>query len=420
MEKIQWKQDGRFFWGWLIVLLGLLMMTFAYVSFVSLTSVFVLPVTEALGFARGDFMTYLMILSIACVITSPIMGKIMAKGNMKLWMSLACLLGFLGYLGFSRSSSLTAFYLFAVILGIGFAMTAPMPVSILINNWFGGRIRGTANGIAFLGSGLGGFILAPVINSVIVAHGWRTGYIALGMVFLIVLLPSVLIFCVKKPEDKGFRRMGETEDESLDNQPVKKGLDLKEAKGTAELWTALISTTLVVFASSALLANSVSYFVECGIDQTRAASLHGLMLGSLVIGKPLVGMFCDKVGIKIGAAVTTLVFMLTFLALFILNAGPNILVYLVILCYCLGGPTITVVPPLMVNGLFGEKDYGTIVGMMNMFTSIGGAFGGMIAAKVYDFTGGYELFWICASGGVLAAALLRLISFRMNVKHHTW
>ena len=65
MKNIQFKQNGRFYYGWMIVLLGLLLMTFAYVGFVSLTSIFVLPVTEDLGFARGEFMTYMTILSLA-------------------------------------------------------------------------------------------------------------------------------------------------------------------------------------------------------------------------------------------------------------------------------------------------------------------------------------------------------------------
>ena len=175
MKDIQFKQNGRFFYGWIVVVLGLILMTFAYVGFVSLTSVFVLPVTEDLGFERGDWMTYLVILSLACVVCSPILGKLMGKGNLKIWVAAACVLGFIGYFGFSRANSLTTFYLFAILLGIGFAGTVPMPVSIMINKWFGGKIRGTATGIAFLGSGLGGMILSPVLNSVIANNGWRTG-----------------------------------------------------------------------------------------------------------------------------------------------------------------------------------------------------------------------------------------------------
>ena len=95
-------------------------------------------------------------------------------------------------------------------------------------------------------------------------------------------------------------------------------------------------------------------------------------------------------------------------------------VYAVVVTYCLGAPSITIVPPLTVNGLFGEKDYGTIVGVMNTATSIGGAFGGMIAARVYDATGSYVTFWVIAAVFVVVSALIRLLAFRLNQKRNTW
>lgn len=412
MKDIQFKQNGRFFYGWIVVVLGLILMTFAYVGFVSLTSVFVLPVTEDLGFERGDWMTYLVILSLACVICSPILGKLMGKGNLKIWVTIACVLGFAGYFGFSRANSLTTFYLFAILLGIGFAGTVPMPVSIMINKWFGGKIRGTATGIAFLGSGLGGMILSPVLNSVIANNGWRTGYIVLGVVFLILGV-LVLIFASDNPEAKGFKRMGEDQSEARIEEAQKRGKTLAQAMRTPEFYFAVLSTVLVVLASSAILANSVAYFVGCGIEEGRAASLHGLLLGSLILGKPVMGAVTDRLGIKASAVFTTVIFAATFASLFIMPNAPGALVFLVIACYGLGGPTITIIPPLMVNGLFGDKDYGTLVGVMNMATSIGGAFGGTVAAKVYDMTGSYSSFWVVACIAVLCAAVCRFIAFKL-------
>lgn len=413
MKNIQLKKDGRFFYGWVNVIIGLMLMTFAYVGFVSLTSVFVLPVTGELGFERGDWMTYMVILSLSCVVASPILGKLMGKGHLKIWVALACVLGFIGYFGFSRAESLTTFYLFAIILGIGFAGTAPMPVSILINKWFGAKIRGTATGIAFLGSGLGGMILSPILNAVITASGWRAGYVTLGIVFL-VLGAIVLIFVNDDPASKGFTRMGEDEGEKLAEEGEKKGKNLAQAMRTPEFYFAVVSTILVVLASSAILANSVAYFVGCGIAEGKAAWLHGLLLGSLILGKPLAGIITDKVGVKASSVIVTIIFACTFAMLYIMPAAAGVLVFAVIACYGLGGPTITVIPPLMVNGLFGDKDYGTLVGVMNMATSIGGAFGGTVAAKVYDMTGSYSIFWIVACVSVLCAALCRFIAFRIS------
>ena len=189
MREIQFKQDGRFFFGWWVVFLGFCLMLFAYVGFVSLTSIFVIPVTETLGLDRGPLMLYMTILSLVCVVASPIVGKLMQKGSVKKWISIGCLCGVVGYVIFSQAHSLPVFYIGALFLGVGFASTAPMPVSILINAWFGGKIKGTATGIAFVGSGLGGFILSPILNAAIVAGGYSTGYLVLAGVYLVICLP---------------------------------------------------------------------------------------------------------------------------------------------------------------------------------------------------------------------------------------
>ncbi|MDR3295075.1 MAG: MFS transporter [Clostridiales Family XIII bacterium] len=419
-KKIQLKQDGRFFFGWWVVFLGFLLMTFGYVGYVSLTSVFAAPVLAELQIDRSVFMLYMTILACACLIASPFIGRFMMKGNMKLYMVIASVLGFLGYFGFSRSSEPWHFYLFAILLGLGYAGTAPMPVSLIINQWFGGKIRGTATGLAFIGSGLGGMILTPVLNAVITNFGWRTSYVVLGLIFIVILIPATLLLAEKLPEKKGFRRMGETQGETS-AVTEKKGMSMNEAKNTPAFWLAFISGILVVLASSALLANSVLFFIDNGVDPAKAAGWAGLILGSLIVGKPLIGFIVDRLGIRFGAPLATFLFALTFVALFLTPAlGPGVAIVMIVLFYGLGGPAITIIPPLLVNGLFSEKDYGTIVGIMNTATSVGGAFGGMVAAKVFDVTGSYSSFWLVAAIGVAVAAVLRIICFKVQAKYITW
>ena len=231
-----------------------------------------------------------------------------------------------------------------------------------------------------------------------------------------------LLLAVKNPEDKGFRRMGETEAEVVNDGGAleKRGMTAGQAMKTGEFWLAIISCIMVVFASSAILMNDIGYYVECGIDAAKAASYHGIMLGLLLFGKPIIGFITDKLGIKVSAPLSTFIFAATFLVMFMFGGSPGILVAGVCICYCLGAPSITVVPPLLINGMFGEKDYGTLVGYINMATSIGGAFGATIAAFIYDATGSYVAFWGVATIGVAIAAVLRIICFVINKKNHNW
>lgn len=407
------KRSG-FYYGWVIVAVCFLLMTFAYVSFVSTTSVYVIPVTEAFGIERAQFVLYATIMSLTTVVITSFMGKIMADKNIKVIMMISAFIGAAGFFIFSQAQGVMYFYLGALLLGVGFGNTTTLPVSLLINNWFGGKIKGTAMGVAFIGSGVGGMIMTPLLSHVIQASGWRHAYVCQAII-MIVLIPIIGIFVVKTPEEKGMIRLGETEDEKEEDKE-KSGVTFEEAKRSPILYILLVSIVLVIFGSSAVLANSVAFFQECGYTATQAAGFASAALGSLIVGKPIVGFLCDKFGIKINAVLSCVVFALGFLFLTMMHHMPS-LVYGYVICYCIGGAAITVCPPLMVNGLFGEKDYGTLVGLVTMATSIGGAFGGMIAAKVYDMTGSYVTFWIIACIAMLAAGLMRGTCFRMKEKN---
>lgn len=409
------KGKTGFYYGWVIVAVCFALMTFAYVSFVSTTSVYIIPVTEEFGIERAQFVLYSTIMSLTTVVVTSFMGKVMAKRNIKVIMMLSAAAGAVGFLIFSQAQGVAYFYLGALLLGIGFGNTTTLPVSLLINSWFGGKIKGTAMGVAFIGSGVGGMIMTPLLNGIIQSDGWRHAYICQAVI-MFILVPVIGILVVKSPEQKGFERLGENEEEKKEDAAEKSGVTLTEAKRSPILYLLLISIVLVIFGSSAVLANSVAFFQECNYNATQAAAFASAALGSLILGKPVVGFLCDRFGIKINAVISCVVFALGFLLLALMPGMPR-LVYGYIVCYCIGGAAITVCPPLMVNGLFGEKDYGTLVGLVTMATSLGGAFGGMIAAKVYDMTGSYVTFWIIACVAMMAAALMRWVCFVMKERN---
>lgn len=417
-NKIQLKQDGRFYWGWLIVLLNFFLMVIGYVSCVSIASIFVLPVTKALGCSNSQFTMYVMFVSLITVIISPYIGKKMRTGNMKLIMALGCISGGIGFALMSQATSLIFIYIASLFIGFSFCTLTSMPIAILCNNWFGGKVKGTAMGISYIGGSLGSITIIPFASNIMMRYGWEMAYLGLGALMVIVLLPMVLLIVRKTPEEKGFYRMGVKEGESTDYTETLKGTKFEDAKKMSIFWVALISVVLTVFASSALLANAVPYFVETGIESSRAASLFSIMLGSMIVGKPILGFFCDKVSVKAGAILSCFIFAGVFVLLYMMKGGISWLVWGAIISYGFGASSITVIPALMVNGLFGEKDYGRLVGYFNSATSLGGAFGGTVAAFVFDITGSYTSFWIVAAIALIIAGLMRWGCFSVKDKKY--
>ena len=57
-----------------------------------------------------------------------------------------------------------------------------MPVSVAIQKLFPAGQRNAIMGLAGSGSGIGVFIFAPVVRSIIDAYGWRASYVMLSSV----------------------------------------------------------------------------------------------------------------------------------------------------------------------------------------------------------------------------------------------
>lgn len=414
MNKVGLKQNGRFFYGWILMIVGFLMMSMAYVGAISITSVFVIPVTEAFGIDRGAFLLYQTVLTLAAIVVTAYFGKRMAKGNLKLIVIISGLIAAGGYLIFAAAKSIIWFYAGALLIGVGFSNCTVLPISIFINNWFGGKVRGTVMGVCFVGSGVGGLVILPLLNSVIANSGWRIGYVAVACMFGVVALLA-LLFVVKTPESKGFVRMGETKEESGEKRDT--GLTIKEAMRTPMFWLIAATATLMVFGSSAILFNSAPFFIECGFSPEKAAMVASFNLGMLALGKILVGFICDKWGTKFGSIFSGALFCMMFVCLALMPLTPNVFVYGAVICYGLGGGGITVCPPLLVNALFGEKDYGNIVAGMNMATNLGGAMGGTIAGFIYDITGSYVSFWCIAAVMQVFVVVFRIICFKLRKKY---
>ena len=97
----------------------------------------------------------------------------------------------------SRTSSVSSFYCgFSIIMGAGWALIF-VPLQTTVTRWFAAK-KGLALGLMFSGYGIAGFILSPILQSVIDSNGWRIAFVILSIILLCIVLPSAL-FLKKDP-----------------------------------------------------------------------------------------------------------------------------------------------------------------------------------------------------------------------------
>jgi MFS family permease len=107
------------------------------------------------------------------MIMAPIIGTLVDRIGPRKVIVPGTLLTGLGLLLCTQIRTLFQFYLFfGIIVGMGVTCLSIAPFTVILAHWFE-RKRGTANGLAGVGIGLGIFVLVPLIQYLISSQGWQ-------------------------------------------------------------------------------------------------------------------------------------------------------------------------------------------------------------------------------------------------------
>ena len=141
-------------------------------------------------------------------LSAPFAGYFIQKINLKVIMVVGCLILGGALLLQSQATSVGMVYLSRVLMGLSLSFIGVLATSVLVSNWFLRR-RGTALGILFTGTSLGGIVIPLLATPIILKYGWRSAMIAVSLLVWFVLLPGVIFLVKTKPGDIGLLPDGE-------------------------------------------------------------------------------------------------------------------------------------------------------------------------------------------------------------------
>ena len=152
-----------------------------------------------------------------------------------------------------------------------------------------------------------------------------------------------------------------------------------------------------------------------GFSTTLAASVVTCIMIGQTSGKFLLGWLNDKVGIKItnvvgiGSGIVGI--------MFILFSGTlgGITLFIGGLVFGIGYSTSTLLPPMIIKTVFGNKDYASILSIIMAASTLAIAVGTTVFGFVYDITGSYYAVFIAVLAIQVSAILLSLIILRRKV-----
>lgn len=398
------NRKPSFFYGYVVVAVTFFIMMVIWGTYYTF-GVFFKPLLEEFGWTRamtaGAFSLNAFIHGLFAVVV----GRLTDRFGPRLVVTFCGLLLGLGYLLMSLTNSIWQLYLFyGVIIGIGMS-GAIVPLVSPVARWFARR-RGVMTGIVFAGMGAGTVIMPPIANWLISSYDWRTSYIIVGGVALVLIILAAQ-FLRLAPGPMGLLPDGDEVKERDPSFEVS-GLSLSETIRTRQFWMLCTMLASFLFVLYTIMAHIVTHAIGLGISATAAANILAIIGGLHIVGTLATGHFADRAG---GKPAMIICFILTALALSWLAVAREIwMLYLFAVIYGLAYGGLSILFSPMTAELFGLRAHGAIFGVLSFPGIIGSTIGPVLAGRIFDVTSSYQLaFVISAVVGIVGLVLAWLI-----------
>jgi MFS family permease len=405
----------RIYYGWIVLAVAMVAGSFSTGLGVWGVSIFLRPMTEALGWSRSSFFAALTVRSLVAGVLAPFIGPLLdtPKGPRRLMLLSAVLLG-VSLMGVRFVNNIWEFYLlFGVVGGIAQVTGANSLAHSILPKWFV-RKRGRVLGIAAMGPGLGPMIFPVSIQSLIEFTDWRTAWFVLGIVAIAILVP--MSFLVRtRPEDMGLLPDGdivppEERGEGRPRQPRRlEGLTRSEGIRTPAFWLIVVSFMLVGIGIGGFHANLVPFFQDAGLSAGTAALSGTAFAICSVSTRPIWGILAERVPVRY--ILGPLLIMAAGSVLLVLNVGgkPSMLIAAGVHGVAIGA--YISLQGLVVADYFGRSHLGAINGMIRPFMTGAGALSPLMIAVLFDLRDSYTVaFLIIAVGWLFAGVLMFMAS----------
>jgi sugar phosphate permease len=425
-ENYQILKKPNIFYGWYIVLVGIVIGALSTSTFGYGFSAFYIPWKEQFGWTRTQLSGVVGLSRLEGGIAAPIAGWAVDRfGPRKMMVTGLSIMG-AGFLLLSQVTSLTQLYLvFLVFLAVGSSIGTYRPLQVAIANWFL-RKRGRAMGFLMTGSGLGGssvFLFAILIENI----GWEQAAIVAALMIWGISVP-LTYFVRHKPEQMGLGVDGDPIEDKpqstgnsissdtetpgnrrfwqRDNRPE---LDLTvwQALRTRAFW--ILAITYAIWAAMpGITTVHIAPFLaeELDLEYVTAVGALSFFVASSIIGRLAFGYIADYLDIRL---LMSILFIFQGIGLFLFSEVYSLSVvpfYVVIFSIPYGG---TIPMRSIIQGhFFGRRNFGTIGGLLQ-FVDLPAT----VAAPIWvgfladSLPNGYRLgFKIIAATMVIAAVII--------------
>lgn len=385
----RWRRAaGRPFYGWVVVAAAHMVMLIGFGVAYSFAAFF--PALQAEFQAnRGDVALIFSLSGFLYFGLGALSGPLADRFGPRRVICAGMVLVGIGLVAASRAETLWQIYLtysLAVGIGVGFAY---VPAVGAVQGWFVAR-RGLASGFAVAGIGIGTLVMPPVAVWVIALDGWRSAYLWLGLLSVVVGGAAALLI----------KHAPEAPADATDGT-VAAGATLAVALRSRPFWLICIAAGATSFGIFIPFVHLAAYAVDHGHSATTGVLLVSLIGAGSIAGRFVLGGLADRFGRR-HAFTGMFVGMTAMLLVWLGSTGLALLAAFAVLFGAFYGGFVALAPALLAD-YFGSRHISSILGAAYSSVAIGTLVGPTLAGFAFDLAGTYTL-------PIAAAVVLNLVA----------
>ena len=304
------------------------------------------------------------------------------------------------------SNTLIGFYIGGIFLGCAVACAGSTMISIIINKWFTEN-KGTVLGIILAANAAGSATAIASLESMIYSDGvgYKNAYfitaVAVASVLVIVAIfykdtnsNEVSAPSKKKNTQKGNEWEGFTY-ETLTRKPA--------------FYAVIICIALYSLSSASSI--TTPHFKDVGFSGEFIAL--NACVGSIVLmaSKILAGIIYDRFGIKVSVNICLFTALAGKIILFFVTPQTAALAILHTVLIGIATPFETVMIPIIVLDLFGQRSFNKALAIITSLFTVGHALNAPLMNMPYDFMNSYIISFVLSTAA--AAAIIIVLNFSM-------
>lgn len=381
-----------FYYGWVIVACAMCASLARQGAAVATLSVFITPMTAEFGWSRAGLSGAVSLGGVLGALIAPILGAAVDRRGARAMLTLSAIVVATTALALSETRSLLWFYVAFSVGRMMFAGPFDIGISSSVANWFVHR-RAQAMSYVSVSTGISLALMPVMAQLAIDARGWRSGWLAIAIVVLMVgAIPNAL-FMFRRPEDVGLQPDGgNPHGDHLSHSGgtvVEVEYSVREALRTPALWLLMAYTALVFPVQAGVSLHQAPHLVQQGISPTVAASIVGTFSLTAAVSGLGFGYLGARRPVRHGLALAAVLIASGAGAMYGVSNAPW--GYLCAALFGAGIGGLLTLLPVAFAEYFGRRHFGAIRGVALPVQVVGQAAGPLIAGLLHDATGSYHV-----------------------------